>query len=461
VLRISYLTAFWLVSLAVILTLGHVALARQDGEPRLGFLGFNAPYEGKVGPSVLMIRVEGVIDTAMEDYIANAIAKAEEMNVPLVILLNTPGGLLDSAMNIVWSIDKSKVPVIGFVSEGWAMSAGTMILVSTHIAAMAPGTQIGSMQPIGYNPATGTYEPINESKVINAILEFLDQHAVSKGRNQTAIHRFVTENLNLGPDEALKYHVIEFVAKDLNDLISQINGAVVRTSAGDVKLELDGSYIEYKPGLRIVLLHALSDPIVSSILLSLGTLIILFTLASGHAAFTPIGVLLLLLGLAGTGFNPNITAIALLVIGAILVLIEIYTPGFGIIGGTGIAMLVIGVALMPVASEGFTVTVEYANKFLYTVYAIGGLVGGFTALAVYKVIQVRKRKPVTWTIEGARGKALDLISPDKPGFVIVEGEYWKAVSDEPIKPGTEVVVIEKIGTMLRVKPARSPREGTA
>lgn len=452
-----------LLTLAVALALAASQAQAQleGGEPRLGFLGFNAPYNSTVGPSVLVIRVDGVIDTAMEDYVASAIAKAEAMNVPLVILLNTPGGLLDSAMKIVWSIDKSRVPVVSFVHEGWAMSAGTMILVSSHIAAMAPGTQIGSMQPVGYDPATGSYRPINESKIINAILEFLDQHAVSKGRNQTAIHLFVTENLNLGAEDAKKYHVVEFTARDLSDLIRQVNGSVVRTTAGDVKLTLDGSYIEYKPGLRVVLLHALSDPLVSSVLLSLGTLIIIFTLASGHAAFTPLGALLLLLGLAGTGFNPNITAIALILIGSILLLIEMHTPGFGVVGGTGIVMLVLGVALMPVATEGFTVTMEYANRFLYTAYAIGGVMGGFAAITVYKVVQVRRRKPVTWTIEGARGKALDPIGPDKPGFVLVEGEYWKAVSDEPIEPGMEIVVVEKIGAMLRVKPAGSRRGGRA
>ncbi len=435
-----------------------VAQARADGQEesrRLGFMGFEGEYDRVVGPKVLVIRVEGIIDRAMEEYISLGIAKAEEMNAPLVVMLNTPGGLLDSAMNIVWAIDRARVPVIGFVAEGWAMSAGTMILVSSHVAAMAPGTQIGSMQPVAYDPASGSYRPINESKIINAILEFLNQHAVSKGRNKTVIFSFVTNNTNLGAEAALRSGVIEFVAGDLGDLIRQINGSIVGVEDGRVKLALDGSYVEYRPGLRITLLHILSDPIISSVLLTLGTLIILFTLASGHAAFTPIGAILLLLGLAGTGFNPNVTAIALLLLGAILIIVEMYTPGFGVIGGSGIVMIILGVALMPVSAEGFTVTVDYANRFLYTVYGLGGIMGTFTAIAVYKIIQVRRRRPVTWGIEGARGRALDRIEPGKPGFVLVEGEYWKAVSDEVIEPGTEVVVIEKRGSMLHVRPAGS------
>lgn len=456
--RLKFHVLFWASLLALVVAASHaVAASEASGRQRLGFLGFNGSYDGVVGPAVLVARVDGVIDKGVEDYLDSAIARAEEANMPLVIILNTPGGFLESAMNIVWSIDKSRVPVIGFVEDGWAMSAGTLILVSTHVAAMAPGTQIGSMQPVAYNPATGSYEPVNESKLINAILEFLDQHAASKGRNETALRMFVTENLNLGPDEAVRYHVVEFVADDLGDLISKVNGSIVATRAGKYKLILNGSVVEYRPGLRATLLHALSDPMVSSLLLSLGTLILLFTLASGHAAFATIGVLLLLLGLAGSGFNPNIAAIALLVIGGILVLIEINTPGFGVIGGTGIVMLILGAALTPVSPKGFAVTPSYANRFLYIIYALGGLMGGFTALVVYKVIQVRKRKPEIWTIKGARGRAIDPIGPGKPGFVVVEGEYWKALSDEPVKPGDEVVVVGKDGAVLKVKPASGSR----
>lgn len=431
-------------------TLPTAAQPAAEGR-RLGFLGFDASYDSTVGPGVVVIRVEGVIDKAMEDYVRNAIRVAEDRNEPLVILLNTPGGLLESAMNIVWSIDDSRVPVVGFVERGWAMSAGTMILVSTHIAAMAPGTQIGSMQPVAYDPTTGAYRPINESKIINAILGFLDEHAVSKGRNATAIHSFVTNNTNMGAKLALKYHVIEFVADDLDDLLSQINGSVVAVKGRTVKLVLDGTYTYYEPGIRILILHTLSDPMISSVLLTLGTLIILFTLASGHAAFAPIGALLLLLGLAGTGFNPNLAAMLLIVLGGILLLIEMYTPGFGVIGGSGIVMLILGIAMLPVSSSGFTVTMSYANRFLYTVYATGGILGVLAAVTVYKIVQVRQRKPMTWTLEGAVGKAIDEIGPDRPGFVIVEGEYWKAISDEPIKPGDKVVVIAKDGIILRVK----------
>lgn len=422
---------------------------------RYGYLGKSGGYDRVAGPSVYYIKIEGMIDSAMEDYVKNSIKLAERDRAPLVILLDTPGGLLESARNIVLAIDESRVPVIGFVYRGWALSAGTLILVSTHIAAMAPGTQIGSLQPVMYDPMSGTYKPVNESKIINPILEFLDEHAASKGRNKTQLHRFVTHNDNLGPSEALKKHVIDFIAPSLESLIAKINGSRVRLLDGSVVLlRLDGSYRYLQPSIRVLILHVLSDPILSGVLLSLGMLIILFTLASGHPGIAPIGALLLLLGLAGTGFSPNYTALFLLLLGATLLFIELYTPGFGIVGGTGIVMLVLGIALMPVSTGGMSLSIQYAKSILRALYATGGLLGAVGAFTVYKVIKARRRPPVMWTIIGARGRAIDRIEPGRPGFVIVEGEYWKAVSDEVIERGDEIIVVGKEGAILRVRKAR-------
>jgi len=448
-----------LLLVGVALASSTVAFAGDSGqqpEKRMGLLPRGAPYSYTVGPTVVYIEINGVIDNAMLDYVKSAIRYAEDRNSPLVILLDTPGGYLDSAINIVLAIDDSRVPVIGYVERGWALSAGTLILVSTHVAAMAPGTQIGSMQPVMYDPTTGSYQPVNESKIINPILKFLDEHAATKGRNETQLHRFVTHNDNLGPQEALRYHVIDLIADDMPDLIRKLNGSVVATKYGNARLLLDGSYVEYQPGVRVQILHLLSDPILAGVLLTLGTLIILFTLASGHAAFATIGALLLLLGLAGNGFNPNYTALILILLGTILLFIEIHTPGFGVIGGAGVLMLILGIALLPVSSGGFTVSPTYASRILYTLYSIGAVMGVATAYIVYKVIQARRRPPVVWSIVGARGRALDEISESREGFIMVEGEYWKARSAQgTIKPGDEVIVVDKDGPILIVKKAPS------
>jgi len=426
-------------------------------EPIYGLQPEGTPYDRIVGPSVAYIEVTGVIDYAMVDYVKQAIAQAEADNSVLVIMLNTPGGYLDAALEIVAAINDAKVPVVGYVVDKWAESAGTLILVSSHIAAMQPGTIIGSMQPVAYDPATGAYQPINDSKIINPIIKVLCEHGATKGRNATALVRFVLFNDNYGANDALRYNVIEFVATDLEDLIAQINGSIVRLPSGDtVKLQLDGTYYKIPPSPRVVILHTLSDPILAGILLSLGMLIVLFSMASGHYAGAAVGALLLILGMAGSGFNPNTASLILIGLGALLIVVEIYTPGFGLIGGTGVVMLILGIALLPLGDGGFAISPVYADQLVTVIYSIGGFFGVVTAVVVYKIIQVRRRKPFLWTIEGATGIAIDDIDADKPGFVLVEGEYWKAVSaGEPIRKGQRIRVLRKEGPLLVVEPLSS------
>jgi len=426
-----------------------------------GLFGESEGFDRVVGPRVYSIRVEGVIDYSMAEYISLAIDRAERDNALLIVELNTPGGLLDAALEIVSSLSKAEVPVVGYVVDKWAESAGTMILVASHVAAMQPGTIIGSLQPIQYDPASGTYRPINESKIINPIIEVLCEHGASRGRNSTALIRFVLFNDNYGASEALKYGIIDVVARDPIELIEKIDGKVVKLPSGSaVKLELGREVEELQPTLRIRILHTLSDPLLSGLLLSLGMLVLLFSLVSGNPGGIGVGALLLLLGLAGSGFNPNITSLLLLLGGSILLFIELYTPGFGIIGGTGIVMIVLGIAILPVGGEGFSVSPGYAKQLLQSLYATGAVLGAFTGFVVYKVMKVRKRKPDTWTIVNALGRATEEIRRGGEGFVFVEGEYWKARSLDDLKPGDPIIVVGKEGPVLLVRKARRDEGGT-
>ncbi len=401
------------------------------------------------------IKITGIIDTSTENYVRYAISKAKADNAALIILLNTPGGYLEPATNIVALIDKSGVPVIGYVVDKWAESAGALIFLSTDIATMQPGTIIGSMQPVMYNPQTGTYKPINESKILNPIIALLCEHAATKGRNGTELIRFVLYNDNLGAEEALKYHVIDFIAPDMNSLLTEINGKVVRLPTGvSVALDSENAVVEeVAPPPSVVVLHSVSDPIISGLLLSLGTLIIIFSIISGHLPFAAVGALLLLLGLAGSGYNPNIVSLLLIILGSILLAVELHTPSFGIIGGVGIVMIVLGVALLPTGT-GFSVPPGYANTILAALYGIGIVIGIFTAFIIYKIIKIKKKKPLVWNIVGSIGIADDDLEPGKPGFVIVEGEYWKAFSDYRIRKGEKVIVKGKDGPILIVEPIR-------
>jgi membrane-bound serine protease (ClpP class) len=412
---------------------------------------------GEFQPSIIVkkfyyIEINGIIDQSTEEYVDHAISIAERENAGLIILLNTPGGYLDPATNIVARINSARIPVISYVVEKWAESAGTLILVTSHVAAMQPGTIIGSLQPVMYDPQTGSYKPVNESKIINPIIKILCEHGASKGRNATALVRFILYNDNYGAEEAYRYHVIDLVATNVQDLLNKVNGKIIVLPSGVVALvDYGGEPVEeIPPTPRIVMVHALSDPILSGILLSLGSLILIFSIISGHLAYATIGALLLLLGLAGTGYSPNMVSILLILLGAILLAVEIHTPGFGIFGGVGIVMLVLGIVILPTGG-GFAVAESYADAILYTLYLLGATGGLITAFIVYKFVQIRKKKPVVWTVIGAHVKALDDIPANGEGFVQVEGEYWKARALEDISRGDRIVVVGKDGPVLIVK----------
>ncbi|MCS7107260.1 MAG: nodulation protein NfeD [Acidilobaceae archaeon] len=414
-------------------------------------------FDRKAGPSVLVIKVEGVINEWTKQYVTRAIGEAEKRNVPLIIELNTPGGLADAATDIVVAISRSRVPVIGFVVDKWAESAGTLILMSTHVAAMQPGTIIGSLQPVSYDPATGRYSPVNESKILNPIIKSLCEHGGTKGRNLTAMVRFVLFNDNYGANEALQKGVIDVVATTREELIRKLNGLTIAVFTGErVRLELEGSYEFLDLTLSERTLSILSDPLISGLLLSVGILALVFSIASVNIPGMALGALLIIVGLLGSGLNPNVASLALIGLGAILIFIELNTPGFGIIGGLGIIMIALGIVILPAVPgvEGFTASAEYLNRLLLYLYAIGLAAGVFTAFVSYKILKARSAKPYLWRLEGARGDAIDDISPGKPGFVIVEGEYWKAISDEEIKKGEEVEVVQKVGASLKVRKVR-------
>ncbi len=425
---------------------GHV-------EKKYGIIGTvsNTTYDFEVR-KYYYIKIEGIIDTSTEDYVKYAIERASAEGAGLIILLNTPGGYLDPALNIVVAVNNAPIPVIAYVYGKWAESAGTLILVTSHVAAMKPGTIIGSMQPVMYDPTTGSYQPVNESKIVNPIIKILCEHGATKGRNSSALVRFVLKNDNYGAEEALNKGVIELVANNTEDLLSKLNGKVVALPAGGkAALLYGGGAPEYiPPPPRVVVIHALSDPILSGILLSLGSLILIFSIISGHLAYAAIGVFLLLLGMAGTGYNPNIVSLLLILIGAVLLAIEIHTPGFGIFGGLGIVMLVFGIVLLPTGG-GFAVAESYADTILAILYSLGAVAAALTVLVVYKFIQVKRKKPFVWRIIGETGVALDDIPRGGEGFVLVKGEYWKARGLEDIRKKERIIVVDKEGPILIVR----------
>jgi membrane-bound serine protease (ClpP class) len=404
---------------------------------------------------VVVGRVDGVIDGATCDYVKSLLSYAAERGAALAVLeLNTPGGSLDSALCIIDSIQKSSIPVAGYVVERWAVSAGTLILMCAHYAAMQPGTIIGAAQPVALTPSGG-YVPINESKILNPIYKKMEACMKLHGRNATVARLFVYKNLVLTPDEALKKHVIEAVAVNLQDLLAAINGSTVRLGMASVRVVLHNPTVElYEMSLGQRVLHSLSDPLVSSILSSLGILLLIAALAAGAHHLVVVAIALILLSFLGLGMASSLAAAALLVFGLILLLIELFvTPGFGAIGFTGIALIILGVIIGFSGKPAYIAgeSLAFAQKILLAVVTpLAGLMG----LIVYKAAKAWRRKPAYQpTPEGKVGRAIDPINPGALGFVIVDGEYWQAknIDSEPIKPNDKVTVVGKDGAILLVR----------
>jgi len=397
---------------------------------------------------VLVLRISEAITPASDNIITSAIAKAENENFDaLIISLDTPGGGLEETQAIIENIGNTTVPVIGYVPEGGkACSAGTLILLGTDIAAMAPFTVIGSAQPVQIT-AQGT-KPIEDEKVINALVKFSAATAGKHGRNETFAEEVITKNKNLDAQEAFKAGVIEYVAPSIPDLLTQTNGKVVK---GKVLRTGSASIEYYEPPLSLSFLGLISNPIISSLLLTIGLYGIIFGISSPGAGAEVFGIIAIVLGLIGTGFNVNVGAFFLIIVGIGLLILEIKIPGFGIFGFAGLLSLIIGsILLIPMGGENIY-TPEFRSLLTLTVVAPTIVFGLFLVFAIYKVTEVRKKKPVIGSIIGDTARTIDPLGPGKSGFVRYNGEYWQAKSEEEIEAKEEVEIIGKEKEMLLVK----------
>ena len=428
----------------------------------MNILAHAYPYE--TSQNAVVVSIEGYmsnINPGTAECIVDALNYAEQLNSPLIIELDTYGGWLDSAFVIGDAILKAKVPVIGYVRGGKALSAGTLILLPTHIAVMSPWSVIGAMQPIYYDPFTGKVTYVNESKIINPILEKVRLYAGSRGRNITTAERFVKENLVLSADEAKSYGIIDFVASSTEEVLSRINGMKVKVYDNVTYIIRTKSYTRYSCSVRSQMTSLLSDPLISSVLTSIGMFVLILSLISGHLVIAPLGLALLILGLVGSGFNVNLAAIFLVLLGSILLAIELLVlPGFGVVGISGIIMLIFGIALLPVTGPTTIANPEeYFSRLRTFAIALGLGFGSFAAFVVYKVIKAKRARVTIFTLEGKVGRAVDKLEPGKLGYVLIEGEYWKAIAEEPIEPNEEVIVVKSEDMTLYVKKVKRESEG--
>jgi membrane-bound serine protease (ClpP class) len=422
---------------------------------------------GNASRTILWVDVKDFISSGTAEDISTAIQSTSSSSTAgspspfsaVILALDTPGGSLDATLSIIDSIQQSQVPVIGYVypqgKSAW--SAGTIILLATDYAAMAPVTTIGSAQPV-----QGT-QPVNDTKVINAVAEKAVSLAELHERNVTQAARFITHNDNLTPEKARERNVIEALAASPQELLAITDGVTVTTLNGQKILHTaDAEIIRYESSLRTQLVNFLSNPLIATTLMTIGFFAVIYGLMSPGFGVEIVGGVFIILGLLGQGLDINWGAFALLALGIGLVAYELYSPGFGAIGIGGIAVVAIGTVFMitqPV--RPLLVTEEHlGNLAALSVITIAPF-AGLMALITYKVWKIKKREPKQFVVQSEEGVALDSISANRIGFVIVGGEYWKAKSskgEEEINKGDKIKVVGKESELLIVEHLKNAKQ---
>jgi membrane-bound serine protease (ClpP class) len=411
---------------------------------------------------VYVITIDAGINPATADFIHESLVAAAHAGAQaLIIELDTPGGLLDSTKSIVKDLLGAPIPVIVYVapSGAGAASAGVFVTMAANIAAMAPGTNIGAAHPVG-----GQGENISgdmREKVENFAASLSKTIAQERGRNVDWAEKAVRESVSVTEQEALKLHVVDIVASNLDDLLRQADGREVTVKGAKVRLDLAGAEIVHKQmRFKQKFLNILANPNVAYLLMMAGLLGLYVEFTHPGVFFPGIaGGICLLLGLTALQVLPiNYSGLALVGLGIALLVSELFLPSFGILGVGGIVSFVLGSLLLFDTPES-NLTVD-PN----IVYAAAATFGGFTLWVSYLVVRSQRRKPVLGSegLIGEIGEVRQRIATDVPGGkIFVHGEYWNAVADEPIDVGERAEVVHVNGMRLTVRRASGPGQQAA
>jgi membrane-bound serine protease (ClpP class) len=432
------------------------------------------------GNLALTISIDGAIGPASASYVKDALAKAGERRAEIVILrLNTPGGLNTSMREIITDVVASPIPVIGYVapSGAHAASAGTYILYATHIAAMAPGTNIGAATPVqigGPIPGVPSGAPDKEgkdkkdgepkdamtAKTTNDAVAFIRSLAELRGRNVDWAEKAVREAATLSANSALQAHVIELIARDQADLLRQIDGRAVEIADGKTRrLATKDAVVEsIDPGWISGFLAVITDPNVAFILLMVGIYGLIFEFMSpGAIAPGVVGTICLVIGLYALNLLPiNYAGLALILVGIALLAIEAFNPTV-VIGLGGIIAFVLGaLMLFRVEPPGYRLSWSVIG-------IVGAMFTGFVLVVLSSLRRARKG-PVRVGAQAMRGLPAEVLDwNEKEGHVFAHGERWQARGVETFRPGevVEVANIVDLTLVVRRAPAPAGKGGTS
>lgn len=418
----------------------------------------SAPSVGEV----VEIEINGSINPSTVDYIESGLSKARARDAQaLLILMDTPGGLLTSTKDIVKILLNSDIPIIVYVHPrgATATSAGVFITLSAHVAAMSPGTSIGAAHPVilgrgqssnnkGPSQSDKKDDPASETmneKIENFASSFIESIARERGRNAQWAIDSVRESASITADEALEKNVIDIISPDVSSLLSSIGGKTVKIGEKTARLETAGAKIHrLEMTARQKVVDILSTPDIAFLLLSLGSLGIFLEFYNPGMIFPGVaGLISLLIGFVSLQILPfNYAGLALLFVATVLLISEAYVTSYGLLSLAGITCFVFG-GLLLFDTAGSDLAVDHG-----VIATVAVMIGLFSVLVVYLATK-SLGIPVQGGFEGMVGQKGQVVSwSGRSGKVHIHGEYWDAKGDRQFAEGDDIKVIESTGELI-------------
>jgi membrane-bound serine protease (ClpP class) len=412
------------------------------------------PFQAFAAERIVVVEISGAINPVVAEFVTDEIREANLAEEELIVIrMDTPGGLDTSMRQIIKGIQNSRIPVATFVgpSGSRAASAGTFITIASHIAAMAPGTNIGAAHPVNLMGGSGGEQAKTmESKVVQDASAYIRSLAEKRGRNAHWAELAVTKSVSISAEEAKKLAVIDLVAFNVEALVLALDGREVNVDSQTVTLKTAGKEIVYHAmDKRQKILDTISNPNVAYILMMLGLVGLYFEMSNpGLILPGVIGGISMILALYAMQTLPiNYAGLLLIVLGLILFIVEINVMSFGLLSAGGVISILLG-SLMLIDSEDpamqISKTVLLPTLGVFTLISLGIL---------YLAAKSQRHRAVSGVegLIGAEGTVKSDLDPE--GSVLIHGEIWNAESDVKVEAGEKVIVDSVEGLKLKVKPA--------